>query len=443
MLQSTLRVRNFCWQRGSFAPSVNDTAPAELAEWTGPFSLAVVGPQGRVTLARDRLGINKLFFAIHETGRVAGANYLVDLVGQGIPCEAIYSVPAGHVVEVDVGDRAVSSSRFAGTDPVPQPGGAGVKDIARGIRRDLEGWFARLAEQFTGRRICVCLSGGLDSGVIAALAREYFRDVTAYTYGYMEAGAVHSEDVRYAERLAHALRIPFRLVAASAEDVHAAVDDAVCYGQDWRDFNVHCAIVNEILARAIRRDAEDSGAGLSPLILTGDLANEFLADYAAVSYRGREYYRLPRLSPGELRSVLIQGLDAGDREVGVFNHHGLEVIQPYGLVVDRYLALPGSFLGRARAKQALGGAIAGDLLPRFVFDRVKVRAQIGSSTEPTGILPVLIDAGFDAGRLREVFCRLFKVEDQAFLSRFVRAGRYRAMNQFPLKETWIDGYLAA
>lgn len=223
----------------------------------------------------------------------------------------------------------------------------------------------------------------------------------------------------------------------------AVMDDALCYGQDWRDFNVHRAIANEILARAIRHDAETSGSDIPVLVLTGDLANEFLADYTPVSYEGREYYRLPAIMPADLRLILIRGLDAGDREVGVFNHHGLDVLQPYGFVVDQYLRLPGSFLAGERSKQALARAMAGDLLPDFVFDRVKVRAQMSSSTQPTGILPVLIQHGYDAGWLRSAFCRLFRVEDEAFLNRFIRAGRYRLVNRLSGPRSLRNGYIAA
>lgn len=441
MLESMFPIRNFCWRDASFQPSGDDGEAPE--GWAGQFSLASTRPDGRVMLVRDRLGINKLFFAVHEAGRVLAANYLIDLVGRGVPVEAVYSVPAGHAVEVDVHRRRVSTTFCAAIEPGPGMSEAGAEGIAGEIRARLEVWFARLAEQFNRRKIWVCLSGGLDSGIIAALARAYFRDVTGYTYAFAEPGAGTSEDAASAERLADALRIPLRLVPASAEDVRAALADAICYGQDWRDFNVHCAIVNEILARAMHRDAGATGIAASPLVLTGDLANEFLADYAPVSFDGLEYYRLPRVSPELLRLALIRGLDAGDREVGIFNHHGLDVIQPYGLVVDQYLRLPGAFIGEARAKQRLGRAIAGDLLPRFVFDRVKVRAQLGSSMEAPGILSVLAEGEGDPAWLREAFCRCFKVKDPSFLSTFIRAGRYRGMSHFPSRGSWIDGYLAA
>lgn len=446
MLDSILSVNSFCWAGGwNLSPAADEgltCARADAQELRGQFSFASEGPDGTVTLVRDGLGLNKLFFAIHESGTVQAANYLVDLTRRHVPFEAIYSVPAGHFVEIDPERKTLSSFRhFALEDPSPGQEADPVS-VAQTIRKRLELSLSRLSEQFKNRRVCVALSGGIDSGMIAAVARQYFPDITAYTYGFVDSSGTTSEDVDYAERLAHFLGIRFRFVPATAEDVMGALENALCYGQDWRDFNVHCAIVNEIVARAIRSDA---GATESdpPIVLTGDLANEFMADYTPVSYDGQEYYRLPKVSPAELRLALIRGLDVGDREIGVFNHHGVEAIQPYGLLLDAYLGLPASFLCQDRCKQTLAREIAGDLLPDFIFDRAKVRAQIGNSTQPTGILPILVEKGRDSGWLRQAFCRLLGIEDQKILSRLVRAGRYRFMTMFPTEGRRINGYLVA
>lgn len=445
MIESRLRVKNFCWP-GDSRPSTEaeGVMPAEgdLGGLRGQFAFAAAEPDGIVRLVRDRLGLNKLFLAIHESGKVRVANYLIELVRLGVPFQAIYSVPAGHSLEVNPGRRTLSLSRYFAVEAAPRTPGATLDSVARNIRRRLAFWFARLSERLGSRKVSVCLSGGADSAVIAAFAREYFPDVTAYTYGFVDAGGTHGEDVVHAERLARFLRVPFRFVPASSRDVFGALENALCYGQDWRDFNVHCAIVNELLARAVRSDAGGGSAGTRPLVLTGDLANEFLADYAPVSYDGREYYRLPRIGPAELRLALIRGLDAGDREIGIFNHHDIDVIQPYGLLLDEYLGVPAGFLAGARCKQTLAREVAGDRLPGFVFDRVKVRAQIGSATGPGGILPALLARGCDSGWLRQAFCRLLSIADQAFLTKLVRTGRYRSLAEFPQGQWRINGYLA-
>jgi asparagine synthetase B (glutamine-hydrolysing) len=443
MFESLLNIGSFCWSGYEYHTTCESIAMhvGVGARLQGRFACVSTGSDGDVTLARDRLGLNKLFMAVHESGRIVAANYLCDLVGHGVPFEAIHSVPAGYVVRIAPRNDFVEVSRYG--DPRNRAGSApaSVGDVASSIRVELEVWFARLARQFSHRRICICLSGGLDSALIAALARKYFSDVVAYTYSFTGPGSEMSEDAMSAERLARSLQIPFRLVPAGEDDLHAAVDAALCYGQDWRDFNVHCAIVNEIVARAIRQDAEKAG-GTPPLVLTGDLANEFLADYEPVAYGGEEYYKLPRMKPFDLRRILIRGLDSGDREVGVFNHHGLEVVQLYGLIINQYHRLPPAFIGGKKSKQTLVRKIAGDLLPLFLFNRPKVRAQVGDSTAQTGILPLLIQRGHGADWLRRAFCRLLKIERPAFLDRFIRGGRYRSVHPFSDPRLVINGYVA-
>lgn len=445
MLKSLLRLNDFYWHDDTFRPVLEmadrSDRTAALQNLQGQFSIAHAIPGKRVLLARDRLGIHKLFFAVHETGHVLVANYLYDLVEKGVPWAAIFSVPAGHVLQIDLQQQRLTSQRYFSPVIRPSTDRPSLADIAATIRQQLERWFARLAKSFSDRKICLCVSGGLDSSLIATFATRYFTDVTAYTYGYVQAGQAQSDDVHYGQKLADFLGIPFRFVPATDQDVFRALDNALRYGQDWRDFNVHCAIVNDLVGRAIAHDRQSWESSQCPLLLTGDLMNEFLADYTPVAYAGRDYYTLPKLDIGVLRTVLMRGLDAGDREVGVFNRHGLEVIQPYGLLVEQFLRVPNDLLGEQRSKQALFKAIATDLLPPFILNRTKVRAQIGNSDRPTGILPLLVDAGYDANSLRKRFCQLFRIDDNAFLDRFIQMGRYRLTNRFPDGPPMPSGYL--
>jgi asparagine synthetase B (glutamine-hydrolysing) len=436
MLNSLLKIRNWCWAEDRSCRELGDedifAIEGSIQRLAGQFAFAAVNRRnGRIRLVRDRLGINKLFFAIHNAGEVAVANYLVDLVASGAPMKVIFSVPAGHMLDIDLQTRQLMLKQYFDVRLAASNDAGSLEASAAAIRRDLETWFARLAKQWQSRRVCVCVSGGLDSGLIAALAARYLSKATFYTYGFVDGKQHGAADAAYAQQLAAFLGCPLRYVPTEAEDVLDAVERALLYGQDWRDFNVHCAIVNDLLARAIRRDWIESGDAAPPVVLTGDLMNEFLADYTAIHYRGREYYRLPRLNPDSLRAVLIKGLDAGDREVGVFGHYGIDLVQPYGLLAHRLMGLPSPLVVGSNAKQRLMKAIAEDLLPAWIFERPKVRAQIGSADEPIGILPVLHDAGYDAKWLKDRFCQLFGIENASFLNLFIRSGQYRYAADFP------------
>src|SRR4029450_10636547 len=133
------------------------------------------------------------------------------LVHLGVPFECIHSVPPGHLVRIDQPRGTTTLQRFTRPAAPSEDADAPLRDLARAIRLGLDRGFRRLADQFRDRRVHVCVSGGLDSGIIAALAREYFTDVTGYTYTFSDGGTPPSEDAIYAERLAGALRIPLRM----------------------------------------------------------------------------------------------------------------------------------------------------------------------------------------------------------------------------------------
>ncbi|MBI2358866.1 MAG: hypothetical protein HYV04_08170 [Deltaproteobacteria bacterium] len=164
MFESQLRINNFYWSGDSFRPPVESDGEGKALEvpgtLRGQYAFAVEGRGHRVTLVRDPLGCNKLFFAIHGSGKIQVSNYIVDLVRRGVPFPAIFSVPAGHLVTIDPAEQVLV------TRPCFQAviGSASVKgsyrSVARVIRQHLELWFARFARAFPDRRIFLCLSGG-------------------------------------------------------------------------------------------------------------------------------------------------------------------------------------------------------------------------------------------------------------------------------------------
>jgi hypothetical protein len=435
MLCSLIQVPNLCWHDRNFMPG--DFSADDSAGWSaygnlaGRFAVARrVGD--RVVLARDSLGLNKLFFAIHEHSNVIAGNYMSDLLAHGVPFEAIYAVPAGSVTEIAPRQRLIHTHKFH----IPRKDSSEPHVTLASAQRDLTGYFERLREQFPTALAAVCLSGGLDSALVAAVAREYFPAITAYTYSY-NGGRGQSQDVRLAKETAAHMKIPWRLVEAGPDHVLNALGDAVRFGQDWRDFNTHCAIVNVILADAIAQDAQATDEAVERLVLTGDLMNELMADYAPARYHGKDYYPLPPVSPGALRRALVQGLQAGDREVGVFQSRGLTVVQPYAAVSEKILALP-----NATSKPDAIRALAGDRLPPAFYERKKARAQIGDAEVTSGILPLFVDSGRDADWLERYACQLFAVRDRRLLKNFIRAGMYRPCSRFPERRCGQSGYLA-
>lgn len=446
-IHAHLRIDNFYWDRDTFRPRLEECDLDRLVErltgLRGQFALAFDGGPQRAVLVRDPLGVNKLFYAVREDGSIEVANYILDLRKLGAPAEAIFSVPSGHVTVVDTAKRDVVTRAY--WQPViTESEDVSLEKVSQDVRTTLERVFSRLAEHLSDRRVCLCLSGGLDSTLIATFAKKYFKDVVAFTYSFVDDGHAESEDAIYARKVAEHLDIPLCFIPASRNTILESVTNSLAYGQDWRDFNVHCGVVNDIIGRAVALKAQEWGDCVKPLLLTGDMMNEIVADYTPVSYRGKDYYSLPRLEGGALRTFLIRGLDTGDREIGIFRHHGLDAIQAYGLAIDAYLNVPSRFLQGDTAKGALVREVAGDILPAFILERKKVRAQIGTSQQPTGILPILVDSGRDSAWLAREWRQLMAIEDERFLNRFIRVGLYRVAPAGYLSNSSIkNGYCIA
>ncbi len=436
MDENSLLVPSFAWgARGPLgADELRDAADplALLRDTEGQFALHVERG-GTHLLARDRLGVDKLFLALDREGRVHVSNYALDLVRAGHPLRTIQSVPSGHVLEVDPGRRLWKLERCQELvfGEEAELSDAALADHSARIRERLEQTFAKLALLLRGYRVFVTLSGGLDSTTIAVLARRWFGDVTAVTFGIEASGRPAGGDLEYAERVAQTLGLRFAPVLRTREHVLDLIDEALTWGQDWREFNVHCALVNAALAKAIRAE-EPSSAPIA--VLTGDVMNELMSDYAPVVYRGRELYRLPRLPHARLRRFLVMGLDSGDREVGIFARERIAAVQPYAWCADAYAALPGNLLGGEgvngeSAKGRLVRSVMGDEVPSFVHERPKVRAQAGG-VEPGGTLAILVDEGIDEAWLAHRFRTLYGA-DERDMKGFLRAGMYRFSTTYP------------
>ena len=411
----------------------------------GQFSL-IDEDQEAVYLIRDRLGLNKLFYCLNaETKTLTVGNYLVELVRETADKEKVVSVPAGHYVRID--KTTLEKKLCSYYDISTQTEELKAFDVAsfqKKVSQTLTNGFRFLNESYKDSDYFVCLSGGLDSTIILNYAKQLLSDrVTAVTYSYASRETIRqlghvvidpppkllldkvlSEDLHRAHRLAQMVNVPFMAVLVEKQLDPAQLDEVIASGQDWRDFNVHCAWVNFNIARYVR----ELFPRRSIIFLTGDLMNEFVADYAAVNYKGTVYYPQPRITKDRLRKFFIYGLDAGDREIGIFHAQKTRIIQPYALVAENYRQVPGDFLNDPGAKQKLNAALLFDKNLLKEVSAKKFRSQVGG--EDGGTLGLFHDAGITENILKERWVSLLSKtgdteEQKASWLKIIHAGRYR------------------
>jgi asparagine synthetase B (glutamine-hydrolysing) len=406
------------WVDGKSCDHVHpDVEPQALY---GHFGMAA-SEGSRHLLARDPLGVHKLFFALDDDGRIDVDTWLHALLRRH-PARRVYSVPSSALLEIDT---AAHTLRLKPFPELPFDAAPDKDTAAAGIARELATAFERLRHVIGDAPVYVTLSGGLDSSTVAAFAATHLRRerLTAITLHVDDHRPVApGTDLHAARMVARQLELPLQELVVDPESIPEMLDDVLLYGQDFRDFNVHCAFVNAAIARALQRSAGDRSVPV--YVLTGDGANELMSDYDAVELEGRSYYDLPRLPRSMLRRFLVRGLDAGDREVGVFAHFGLRCIQPFLLAARAFAAVPAALIDDRTAKAELARRVLGDRIPNMIFERPKVRAQCGREGEPSGMLAALVRTGIDQDALSARFAALYGL-DTGWLRELIRAGMYR------------------
>lgn len=420
-------VANVIWrgadvvEPGELASAVDPAA--FLAPLRGQFALHERTGFGEHRLARDPLGVNKLFFAVCDDGEVESSNWLIDLLRAGYSARDVYSVPSGHCISLRPAQQKLELTKFSDLRWSSMEGKP-LGSIAKCIRADLDSAFDSICDRIAGRDVWVTLSGGLDSSLVAVLAKERVANLRAITFHVGD----NDDDLLAARRVADELGLPLSEIRIEPNELASRVDSVLLYGQDWRDFNVHCGLVNEVLAEEVASLASE---GTRPVVLTGDTMNELAADYSPVEVDGASHYGLPKMAPSRLRRFLVGGLDAGDREVGIFSRHGVDVIQPFAICASAYAALPGEYVSSADAKSKLVRAVMGTRVPEFVHQRPKVRAQVGNEDGRGGVLGALLDQGVDQDYLANRFKELFGLRDED-QSNLIRAGFYRFTSTYPI-----------
>lgn len=349
---------------------------------------------------RDPLGIGKLFYTETGNGELFFAEQFTDLFQHR---SKIFSVPAGKHVRIgpsglrklvkdiapkeSINDQlSIDSLRNAGTDEE-------ARRFRNKLTKRLEHAFSLIKNlEDSGWNIFVALSGGLDSSIIANASVTYLNNPTACT---LDLGK--SEDAEKSSLIADRLGIRHLLFDTTETEIKKAVDMAPLLCQDFRDFNVHCAALNLLLAKNIRawvdsnlrQEAEKSNI----LVLTGDLMNEYTCDYGEETVGDTVYYRLPRVGRKDLQRYLIRGLDTSDRELLPFRHYGLNCIQPYAILFDLYASLNEDILRAEDAKKLLNSFLVPQEVNNFIPE-TKLRAQVGSK-ESMGILGLCHKAGLN------------------------------------------------
>lgn len=359
---------------------------------------------------RDPLGLAKLYVASDSSGQLLVSRSWLDLLRKNINPNSLYCIPPGRIIKYE-------GNSFREIQKISlRKNNLAIDDIPAIMEFRLKVLFNSISQFFNKSKFKnvyanLALSGGLDSSTLAIFASSLpaFQAHTIALPG--------STDALIAKQIAETLNISHSIYHVTESTVLEALLRAPIEGEDWRDFNVHCAAINSILASMIRHVKDGFN-----LIITGDLMNEFVCDYNTETYAGRSYYQLPHISKKRLQSWLIKGLSSSSREDHVFGHKKMHLLQPYSILVDLYLNLSNEQLSLEDIKRRCNTGEFNSMLLELI-SQTKLRAQVGSKNT-MGILGIAVRNSQSNESYLETISDSTSVDTNA-IKELIYAGKFR------------------
>jgi asparagine synthase (glutamine-hydrolysing) len=303
-----------------------------VARCNGLFAYAALDTERRrLLLVRDRFGVKPLYVARHAGG-VWFASELRALLEAGVPprarfetlahsvvhgwangrltpIEGIDRVLPGTVVTVDLDTLELSERRWY--DPADTVDPERIAALARLPRERLADAVEHELRSSVRRRLMADVpvgtmcSGGIDSSLVTALAREEHPGVVAFNASVQDQPG--ADEGPWAERVAQALGVELQTVAMTADGWRGGFVEAVLHHEYPL---MHESSIPMAQIAALARD------GGVKALLSGEGADELFGGYGFL--HGRDYVRYLRanrrfgtaasLLAGKLRRDGVRGL---------------------------------------------------------------------------------------------------------------------------------------
>ena len=384
----------------------------------GVFSITKKIDKDRIFLARDNHGIKKLFYTQNKYGFKFSENFL-DLLTRNRK-KIIYSLKPGISIIYNKKNKKKIEKKIIFKKKKTR------KIDTNFVKKKILFSLKKIKELNKKNECCVLLSGGLDSTIIAFLAKKVFKKVHAFTFVFLKEKDYKVfqknksinlriyKDFSNAQKLANKLKLNFIPIIKPINSGLKSLNRVMYLIQDWRDFNVHCGVLNFELAKFIKKKRFSKYP-----ILSGDFMNEIFADYTEEKIGKKIFYKQLKIENHLRSKFFIDGLQSSDRENGIFSRLGLKIYQPYFILLDYFKNVDKNFFRKENKYTFMG-----KILPIHIFKLVgkkKTRAQI--TDKDGGILNYFISKKIDQEKLFKIFSKKYKVSN-LWMKKFINFGKY-------------------
>lgn len=345
----------------------DENGPEAAALLDGMFAFAV-GEADHLFLARDPIGIKPLYFAVkNENGGDNTIYFASELKAISRWTDDVLEFPAGTYYHSGKGFRRYYTVPQIAPEDLP-PENLQVDELIRRVRESLEA--AVVKRLMSDVPLGSFLSGGLDSSVIAAIARRHKDKLHTFSVGIED-----SPDILAARQVADHIGSIHHEYIYTAKEIMEILPEVVYYLESFDQDLVRSSLPNYFCARL--------AANYVKVILTGEGADELFAgyDYYREYQNPDDLHRELHRSVTRLHNINLQRVDR------MTMRHGIEGRVPFldtNMIELAQHIPPGLKLyrtpdGRRIEKWILRKAVE-DLLPHEIVWRKKEQFDQGSGT---------------------------------------------------------------
>jgi asparagine synthase (glutamine-hydrolysing) len=339
-----------------------------VAELDGVYAFVVKEEEsGTLALVRDKMGVRQIYYG--EDDRLFGfASERKALWKIGIkeptkrvlPCHAVIISPDGTLQEFKIANLPIES-----TKKVYKTMASAVNIYEKALLASMK----KRTQDFD--RVGIIFSGGIDSVIIAWLAKKMVPEVICYT-----GGIRGSNDIVYARQIAKKLNLKLRVNELTQDEVEEMIPEVINTIEDTNAGQVEVAIP---VYAAVKLAHED---GIN-VMFSGQAADELFGGYAWYA-RVVEKEGYQKLRDHMTQDLLLLYKETLEREDKITMAHSIEMREPFldiGIIrcsmgMDLKLNIKGAsdILGKhvhRKLAQKLG-------IPKNIAYRIKEAAQHGS-----------------------------------------------------------------
>ena len=339
-----------------------------VAELDGVYAFVVKEEEsGRLALVRDKMGVRQIYYGENDRF-IAFASERKALWKIGIkeptkrvlPCYAVIISPDGTLQEFKIDNPLIQS-----TKKVYKTMASAVSVYEKALLASMK----KRTQDFD--KVGIIFSGGIDSVIIAWLAKKMVPEVICYT-----GGIRGSNDILYARQIAKKLNLKLRVNELTQDEVEQMIPEVINTIEDTNAGQIEVAIP---VYAAVKLAHED---GIN-VMFSGQAADELFGGYPWYA-RVVEKEGYQKLRDHMTQDLLLLYKETLEREDKITMAHSIEMREPFldievircSMGMDLKLNIKGAtdIMGKhihRKLAQKLG-------IPKNIAYRIKEAAQHGS-----------------------------------------------------------------